>query len=653
MADQGVFDVAFTVNGASLEETLQKLEELKAAAQQGIRANLDVRASQQFNAFNNAVQGGGGPGGGGAGGGGGKDPFAGLNRSAASLQSTLSKPNMTGTNSFITKFERGSALAARSWEHVDKTLKSVARNFVNISRLSTGGAGSLLGMMGFGGAVVGGAVTATALASSDLAAQARQNRALGLAPGEAQAFTNDFKRFGLDIGDVENVANARNDIHDRWIFSGMGLTDEQIQNLPATELAARADKYLAEQTRQANANGVDLNSMLTYTGLGKFFSMDQARAASRFSDEQHDEVFSNYRRDVPKLAATEAAQNQATENENVINNAWDQARTQIETAFMPLTPTVVQGIKTFAQAVSTFAQSDQFQQDVKDAKQALDQFTAFVNDIVDDLNKLHLLKHPLGTITHEDPDKQSNEREKNLRAWMNHPTAGGITHDPRGTQLPKWLRALTGWVRDDDATGTTPTSISYADLEKQYGLPPGLLGNVEQQESASGRNVGDATNDSTGPAGPFQFTQATAARYGVTDRMNEQQSAVGAAKDFRDLLRKYHGNLAEAIASYDGFSGLDADIKRYGENGWISHAPTETQKYLLDTQGRGADFSDSVRKQLAGIMAQHAGSPDEQTTRPTPLAARQKDTALKVSVDVHAPAGFNTAVAVAQVGYSV
>ena len=70
------------------------------------------------------------------------------------------------------------------------------------------------------------------------------------------------------------------------------------------------------------------------------------------------------------------------------------------------------------------------------------------------------------------------------------------------------------------------SELGFSDIEKQYGLTPGLLSAVMYVESRG--NVNAVSNK--GAVGPFQLLPATAARFGVTDPRDMHQSAIGAAK---------------------------------------------------------------------------------------------------------------------------
>ncbi|MBB6694368.1 lytic transglycosylase domain-containing protein [Cohnella xylanilytica] len=134
------------------------------------------------------------------------------------------------------------------------------------------------------------------------------------------------------------------------------------------------------------------------------------------------------------------------------------------------------------------------------------------------------------------------------------------------------------------ATGNVKVPTRYAGLinsaTEKYGLPSGLLAAVAQAESSWNPNA----VSSAGARGLFQFMPATAKGYGI-DPTNPVQATDAAGKMLSGLMAKYDGDLSKALAAYNwGGGNLDKAIKKYGSN-WLSHAPTETQKYIRKILG--------------------------------------------------------------------
>jgi soluble lytic murein transglycosylase-like protein len=137
-------------------------------------------------------------------------------------------------------------------------------------------------------------------------------------------------------------------------------------------------------------------------------------------------------------------------------------------------------------------------------------------------------------------------------------------------------------VPDAPSSKNASTSELFAGLEKQYGLPAGLMDSLWEQESGRGKNM----RSSAGAKGHFQFVDATAKQYSVTNPDDLSSSATGAAKMMRDLLRHYKNNLPLALSAYNWGSGnLD--------NKGMAHAPLETRNYAPSVMARMKSSSSS------------------------------------------------------------
>lgn len=116
--------------------------------------------------------------------------------------------------------------------------------------------------------------------------------------------------------------------------------------------------------------------------------------------------------------------------------------------------------------------------------------------------------------------------------------------------------------------------LGFADLEDQYGLPPGLLSAVMDAESAGNP---DAVSP-VGAQGLFQFMPETAEQYGI-DPYDPAQAAQGAARMYGDLSKKYQGDIPKMLAGYNWGQG---NVDKHG----LEKAPKETQDYIAKIQGR-------------------------------------------------------------------
>lgn len=115
----------------------------------------------------------------------------------------------------------------------------------------------------------------------------------------------------------------------------------------------------------------------------------------------------------------------------------------------------------------------------------------------------------------------------------------------------------------------------------------------------SGGNAGAVSPK--GAKGPYQFMDATAAQYGVSDPFNEEQSRAGARRYMNDLLEMFNGDLDSAIVAYNGGPG------RLQKRGSIAAMPMESRAYLVKVK---AQYMAGTAVADATLQAQqHAATP--------------------------------------------
>jgi hypothetical protein len=116
-----------------------------------------------------------------------------------------------------------------------------------------------------------------------------------------------------------------------------------------------------------------------------------------------------------------------------------------------------------------------------------------------------------------------------------------------------------------------------------YGLPPGLLAAMAQQESGFAADViSGARRSSAGATGLMQFMPGTAAQFGI-DPTNPQQSIDAAGKYMRQLLDRYGGNVSHALAAYNwGPGNVDKWLAAGGDPAKL---PKETRDYVANITG--------------------------------------------------------------------
>jgi len=147
----------------------------------------------------------------------------------------------------------------------------------------------------------------------------------------------------------------------------------------------------------------------------------------------------------------------------------------------------------------------------------------------------------------------------------------------------------------------TDKAARMAALEKQYGLPAGILDKVWAAESGRGKNLKSAA----GAEGPFQFMPATAKARGLKNPYDFNESSDAAARYLSDLMKHYGGDVSKAVAAYNWGPG---NLDKKG----MAAAPAETVGYLSKVLGGvpGATATAAV----AGGAAQPGAGGNSQTT---------------------------------------
>lgn len=145
--------------------------------------------------------------------------------------------------------------------------------------------------------------------------------------------------------------------------------------------------------------------------------------------------------------------------------------------------------------------------------------------------------------------------------------------------------------------GAEDSAALFARLEKQHGLPPGLLDRIWLMESGRGKNM----RSPAGALGHFQFMPQTARQYGLKNPFDLGESAESAARMYRDLLQWSGGDVRKALAGYNWGMG---NVNRYG----MDRLPRETQGYLAKYERLSGGSAPAVPASVGGGLGDD-GSP--------------------------------------------
>ena len=122
-----------------------------------------------------------------------------------------------------------------------------------------------------------------------------------------------------------------------------------------------------------------------------------------------------------------------------------------------------------------------------------------------------------------------------------------------------------------DSVKECPTDLYsiFEEAANTFGISVNLLTSIARAES----NFRPDAVSSAGAVGVMQLMPATAASLGVTNSYDARENIMGGAKYISQLLSKYNGNTALALAAYNAGSG---NVEKYG-----GIPPfTETQNYV-------------------------------------------------------------------------
>lgn len=160
------------------------------------------------------------------------------------------------------------------------------------------------------------------------------------------------------------------------------------------------------------------------------------------------------------------------------------------------------------------------------------------------------------------------------------PPGSGVKLTPEAQARVGSLSSTAGAGRgsvNPPQVGGSPSPSLFDALEAKYGLPAGVLDRMWNQESRRGKFM----LSPKGAKGHFGFMDQTAQEWGVSDPNDLAQSATGAAKYLHFLMRKYGGDLDQALAAYNWGPG---NLAKFG----MGALPSETLGYVRDVGHPGA-----------------------------------------------------------------
>jgi hypothetical protein len=152
------------------------------------------------------------------------------------------------------------------------------------------------------------------------------------------------------------------------------------------------------------------------------------------------------------------------------------------------------------------------------------------------------------------------------------------------------------------------------------------------------RHVESGGNDNAispkGAKGPYQFMDATAAEYGVTNPYDEPQAREGARRYLTNLMGQFNGDVESAIVAYNGGAG------RLKKRGSIEAMPEESRNYLTKVMSHygnlvmagGASQFDSDQGSVAPVELFPGDAGNRRQAANTLFGNNHEDDVLRASV---------------------
>lgn len=438
-----------------------------------------------------------------------------------------------------------------------KFAKNTGQALINIVKMASIGtiAGGLLG---------GGGLFGLDAMAGNVGDARRSAQGLGVSVGEQRAFGLAFGRY-VDPSNLNKVADAQNDVSQRWAFSAMGVnpTGKDPAQL-AAEMALRArDMYStsAHSKQYADAHG-----------LSQFYSMEELRRLNNTPRKELSDtpaIYANYKKQLE-------IQDKVAKQWQDFSVQMDKVKYQLESVFVNGLTKLIGPLSKlsdeFTNAVTAFVDSPQFGKWVSELATNIESFAKYMGS--DDFKtKLDSFLSGIDLV-----GKEIFAVADRLKWLLPKETAKPVNKKTTGEVLKWFLNPLdfsNPFSADDD---------KIKGAGNKYGVPAWLLHNIYGQESAFGLNAGPSIK---GALGPFQFMPKTAQQYGLDDPKNFDKSLDAAGRYLRDLLKEFNGDYKKAAAAYNwGQGNVEKDIKAHGSD-WENYLPNETKDYLVGIGAEG------------------------------------------------------------------
>ena len=441
------------------------------------------------------------------------------------------------------------------------TFGMIAGHSKTIAGAILGATGSLLkwgtltagmGLLGLGGGLMG--MDSLAEFASG---QRRSSQGLGIGAGEMASFTTNLGRL-VDPSMLAGVQNTQADMTQWGKFAQLGISPSVYMNQDPAQLSVAIIQRAKQLWQNAGPLGHTIQAMKV-SGLDQFMSLQDWTRIGRTSQQEVTSDIAKYQAGVGPMGAGDKTL-----------QSWQDFQVQLSTAGQEIKTTLIDGLvkltgplgdlsKSIETALSGLLASPNLKiwiEDVASGVQSLAKYLGSPEFIAN-----------MGTFATE--IGYAADKMGSFLQWMGliPPTANNAS----SSGLPQVSQVGTGLGRFGGGS-----KWNFSNVAKQYGLTNAEM--YAQMMQESGGNPRAASG--AGAQGLFQLMPSIQQQFSVTDPYDPSQSANAAGMYMQQLLKKYGGNVAEALAAYNWDPvKLDKDLSANGAN-WLTKAPKETQGYV-------------------------------------------------------------------------
>lgn len=412
----------------------------------------------------------------------------------------------------------------------------------------------------------------------------REAKGVGMSPGQAEAFRTYLNPYVEADQIAASVANARNDVTQRWRFAAAGISQNDLANKTNFDLSEEVVKNIQSRLKaMPEATWLNQAKAMGFDAFMSEESMRRLRSAPVGDVSEALRKAAESRKDLDFTDKTAKAWIDLT-------TTLHKARMEIETGFIiglqHAAPVLEDMAKNLGEWIKDFLVSGRFEADVRGLLEVIENIVKFGRrmGIFPDS-----VPPPPGTKASE-MTPPVDEARKQTEAKLEHSAWYYLLHP--------------------EEKGTYPWDFSKP--EEMYNLPSGILSGVAKVESDFNA---DAVSKS-GAQGMFQIMPKTQdfirnnldKTHRSIDPFDAAEESYAAGLYLSHLMKKYQGDEEKSLAAYNwGDANVDAASKQWGKD-WKAHIPSQVQDYV--------DKVEAAKKRFAKPPAEPSSEKKKQEEPP-------------------------------------